>query len=76
MAPFDRILVTAAAPILPRILRNQLQNQGIMVIPVGDYKAYQRLIILQRVEERYFIKQSIGCRFVPLIGKEGFKNIL
>jgi protein-L-isoaspartate(D-aspartate) O-methyltransferase len=76
MAPFERILVAAAAPAMPRTLRNQLQDGGVMVIPIGDYKAFQKLIILQRAENRYFIKQSIGCRFVPLVGKEGFKNIL
>ena len=70
--PFDRILVTAAVPQVPPSLKRQLSNGGILVAPVGDYREYQVLEILRRFENRIDIEESIGCRFVPLLGEEGF----
>lgn len=73
-APFDRILVTAAAPSVPGKLAEQLADNGIMAVPVGDYRFSQVLVIVRRVGGRLETRQSIGCRFVPLIGEGGFEK--
>jgi len=70
--PFDGILVTAAVPSIPDSLKVQLADNGTLVIPVGDYKTYQLLTVVKRIGKRFETRESIGCRFVPLIGKIGF----
>ncbi|MBN2441138.1 MAG: protein-L-isoaspartate(D-aspartate) O-methyltransferase [Spirochaetales bacterium] len=70
--PFDKIIVTAAAPIVPEELKNQLSDNGILVIPVGDYRSYQVINVIRRIGTLFEVKESIGCRFVPLIGKYAF----
>ena len=72
MAPFDVILVTAAAPALPGPLRSQLYERGgRMVLPVGDDR-HQYLEVVTRMGNRWEIEQTIPVRFVPLIGRYGF----
>jgi len=71
-APFDRILVTAAAPAVPLILRAQLADNGIMVLPVGDWRKSQMIVTVRRTGESFTSQESLGCRFVPLIGEGGF----
>lgn len=71
-APFDRILVAAAAPSVPDALRKQLADNGVMVIPVGDWKRTQEIVVARRTAGAIEIERSIGCRFVPLIGRGGF----
>ena len=71
-APFDRILITAAVPRIPSSLKTQLADRGILVAPVGDYRHFQVLNILRRSGSRFEIQEGIGCRFVPLLGEEGF----
>ena len=66
-APFDRILVAAAAAVVPRALTSQLADNGIMVIPVGSVRSFQTLMILTRTGGHIHSRESIGCRFVPLI---------
>lgn len=66
-APFDRILVTAAAPSVPRAFKEQLADSGILVIPVGESQRYQVLMIIRRVGYSFESRESIGCRFVPLV---------
>jgi protein-L-isoaspartate(D-aspartate) O-methyltransferase len=73
-APFDRILVTAAAPSIPPALADELSDNGIIVVPVGDYRFSQVLVIGRRVGKRIDTRESIGCRFVPLVGKWGFER--
>jgi protein-L-isoaspartate(D-aspartate) O-methyltransferase len=74
MSPFDAIMVTAAAPALPGPLRSQLTPQGgRMVLPVGDAH-YQQLEIVTRRGNRWQLERSIPVRFVPLIGRYGFKD--
>ncbi len=73
-APFDRILVTAAAPSVPSTLSEQLADNGIMAVPVGDYRFSQVLVIVRRIGNRIETTQSIGCRFVPLVGEGGFEE--
>ncbi|MDX5345960.1 MAG: protein-L-isoaspartate(D-aspartate) O-methyltransferase [Hymenobacteraceae bacterium] len=72
-APFDRILVTAGAPATPRSLLEQLTIGGILVIPVGDSKS-QKMLRITRVEENEFTKEEFdNFKFVPLLGKSGWK---
>jgi len=71
-APFDKILVTAAAPIVPEQLQQQLKIGGFLVIPVGD-KDLQQMVRITRTGENEFNKETFDkFRFVPLIGKEGW----
>jgi len=68
-APYDRILVAAAAASIPRALTAQLADNGILVIPVGDSRHYQTLRTVRRVGSRFETREGIGCRFVPLVRK-------
>lgn len=71
-APFDAILVGAAAPRVPEPLRAQLGVGGRLVIPVGDDRQ-QRLLRLTRTGADTMEEEEIdGARFVPLIGREGW----
>ncbi len=72
-APYDRILVTAAAPQIPRSLLQQLRIGGCIVIPVGD-RVQQDLKIVERTASGANIQSAGGCVFVPLIGREGWKE--
>jgi protein-L-isoaspartate(D-aspartate) O-methyltransferase len=74
MAPFDAIIVTAAAPALPGPLRSQLdEDGGRMILPIGDDKQ-QYLETVTRWHNRWEIEQTVPVRFVPLIGRYGFKD--
>jgi protein-L-isoaspartate(D-aspartate) O-methyltransferase len=71
-APYDRIVVTAAAPRVPDPLLEQLKNGGIMVIPVGGQYMFQTLFVLRKNEKgKVNIEDRGGCAFVPLTGKYG-----
>jgi protein-L-isoaspartate(D-aspartate) O-methyltransferase len=70
-APFDAIGVAAAAPELPRALYDQLGPGGRIVVPVGRRRA-QRLELVVRSPEGPAVLRSVPCRFVPLLGAEGF----
>ena len=72
-APFDRIIVAAAAPRIPEPLTSQLAPGGRLVIPVGDL-ASQELVILERPMsgEPLVQRQAGGVRFVPLISRFAF----
>ena len=74
-APFDRILVTAAAPKIPPPLIDQLRTEGILVIPVGGRMFPQELIKALKKTDGLLQRESLGgVAFVPLIGKYGFSN--
>jgi protein-L-isoaspartate(D-aspartate) O-methyltransferase len=74
MSPFDAIIVSAAAPALPGPLRSQLRERGgRMVLPVGDRKN-QYLEIVTRQGNRWEIERTDPVKFVPLIGRYGFKE--
>ncbi len=74
-APFDKILITAAGPKIPTVLKKQLKVGGKMIIPVGAKNFHQDLILVERVGEDLWNKQNIGgVVFVPLIGKFGFES--
>ena len=70
-APFDAIAVAAAAPELPRTLYEQLEPRGRLVVPVGR-RGMQRLEVIVRSPEGPAVLRSVPCRFVPLLGEEGF----
>jgi protein-L-isoaspartate(D-aspartate) O-methyltransferase len=70
-APFDAIAVAAAAPDVPRSLYEQLEPRGRLVIPVGGQRG-QRLQLIVRSPEGPAVVRSVPCRFVPLLGDEGF----
>jgi protein-L-isoaspartate(D-aspartate) O-methyltransferase len=71
-APFDAILVAAAAPAVPAALRDQLADGGILVVPIGESAAVQVLTMVRRTGTRFSIEEGTGCRFVPLIGEGAF----
>lgn len=66
-APFDAIIVTAAAPHVPPTLKEQLRDGGRLVIPVGDES--QDLILVTRRADRFEERRLIPVRFVPMTGK-------
>ncbi len=66
-APFDRIIVTAAAEDPPGPLLAQLRMGGIMVVPVGQSDAVQSLIKVTRSEEGFEYEELLPVRFVPLL---------
>ena len=70
-APYDAILVSAAAPSVPRSLLDQLSDQGRMVVPVGPPQA-QELQLVRKQTGEPVVQTLEGCRFVPLIGAEGY----
>jgi protein-L-isoaspartate(D-aspartate) O-methyltransferase len=70
-APFDRISVAATAPRVPEPLKQQLKVGGKMVIPVGT--AFQELVLVTR-KNGFAAEEKMGVAFVPLIGKEGFRD--
>lgn len=73
-APFDGIIVTAGAPEAPEPLLQQLAEGGVMVIPIGDLDL-QNLHVIRRVNDRYEQREMGGFKFVPLIGKKGWKSL-
>ena len=70
-APFERIVVTAAAPQIPDALRDQLADGGRMVVPVGP-RRLQRLILVIRNGATFEERDGGACVFVPLVGQGGF----
>jgi protein-L-isoaspartate(D-aspartate) O-methyltransferase len=72
-APFDRIIVTAAAPAVPQPLVDQLKEGGILVAPVGE-RYSQILHKGRKVNGRLMEEFSTPCAFVPLIGEHGWKG--
>lgn len=66
-APFDRIIVTAAAEDPPSPLLAQLKEGGIMVVPVGQSDTVQNLIRVTRTEDGYHYDDLRAVRFVPLV---------
>lgn len=73
-APYDAILVTAGGPTIPENLKKQLKVGGRLVIPVGD-RTTQTMNIIRKVDDEKFEVESIpNFAFVPLIGREGWKE--
>ena len=73
-APYDRVLVAAAAPRVPEALRAQLGERGQLVIPVGGSQ-FQFLEVWRRVAPHRWEHERRGeCRFVPLIGRDAWPD--
>jgi len=72
-APYDRVLVTAAAPDIPQPLVEQLKKGGVLVIPVGGFYLYQTLYRVRRLDEKTVKENLGGVAFVPLRGKYGHR---
>jgi protein-L-isoaspartate(D-aspartate) O-methyltransferase len=72
-APFDAILVTAGAPDVPQVLIDQLAINGRLVIPVGNELEQGLLKIVKQADGSLETITSVGCRFVPLIGRQGWQ---
>jgi protein-L-isoaspartate(D-aspartate) O-methyltransferase len=70
-APYGRIAVAAAAPGLPQSLYDQLEERGRLVVPVGR-RSEQRLQVIVRTPEGAAVLRTVRCRFVPLLGAEGY----
>jgi protein-L-isoaspartate(D-aspartate) O-methyltransferase len=66
-APFDRIIVTAAAEQVPQALVDQLGEGGIMVLPLGPHDDAQVIVTLTKTEQGLVRENLIGVRFVPLL---------
>ncbi len=71
-APYNGIIVSAAAPGIPEKLIEQLAPGGKLVIPCGNLFVQQMLQVEKQHDGDIVIHKSIGCRFVPLIGEDGF----
>ena len=66
-APYDRIMVTAAAELVPAALVNELSEDGVMVLPLGPHSGTQRLIKFTKSAQGLLREDLIGVRFVPLL---------
>ena len=73
-APYDGIVVTAGAPVVPQDLINQLSIGGRLVIPVGDDQKQMMLKITRVSETEYHQEELENFKFVPLIGEKGWDN--
>ena len=71
-APFDKILVAAAAPRVPETLIAQLADGGKLVIPVGS-RAEQQVLVVRKVGDQTVVTPREACRFVPLVGEQGWE---
>jgi protein-L-isoaspartate(D-aspartate) O-methyltransferase len=71
-APFDRILVAAAAPSVPDSLLAQLTDSGRLVVPVGS-RSEQQVQVVQKLGGKIVVSAHDLCRFVPLVGAEGWQ---
>ncbi len=71
-APFDAILVSAAAPGIPQPLTEQLAEGGRLVIPVGNTD-HQQLVKILKSQGRIIEQELFACRFVPLVGQYGWR---
>lgn len=72
-APYDGIIVTAAAPEVPQPLLEQLADGGRLVVPVGSLDS-QTMHIITREGNSFETEEALGFKFVPLIGKKGWND--
>lgn len=71
-APFDKILVTAGAPVIPRALTDQLNEGGILIIPVGG-REQQKMLRVRKQHGELIHEQFENFAFVPLLGEAGWE---
>lgn len=72
-APFDKIIVTAGAPVIPTALTAQLAEGGILVIPVGD-REKQKMVRIRKKGDSLVKEEFDNFAFVPLLGEEGWEE--
>ena len=72
-APYDRVLVAAAGPEVPKPLVEQLSDEGVLLVPVGGAQFYQTLVRIRKKNGQIVEENLGGVAFVPLIGKHGFE---
>ena len=73
-APYDRIVVTAAAPNVPKPLVDQLKSEGVMLVPVGSPSMFQNLLKITKQADGKIREENLGgVAFVPLTGEYGHK---
>ncbi len=73
-SPYDRIIVTAAAPDIPNPLVSQLRPGGRMVIPVGDAYLQHLTVVRKDVDSSVEVEVGTPCVFVPLVGRYGWRE--
>lgn len=73
-APFDAIMVTAGAPDVPAALLEQLAVGGRLVIPVGDQQNQELVRLVKDRDGAVIREKSVACRFVRLIGRDGWRE--
>jgi len=73
-SPFDKIIVTAGSPGIPETLKKQLAINGRMVIPVGNMSSQTLKVLTKTAPEEFEIEDIPQFAFVPLIGREGWKE--
>ena len=71
-APYDAIIVSAAAPRIPQALMDQLAVGGRLLIPVGEADQQVLQLVQRHADGSTMVRTLEGCRFVPLIGEQGF----
>jgi protein-L-isoaspartate(D-aspartate) O-methyltransferase len=72
-APFNKIIVTAGAPVIPTALTDQLAEGGILIIPVGD-REKQAMIRIKKKDGKLIKEEYADFAFVPLLGEQGWKG--
>ena len=70
-APYDKIIVTAGAPVVPQALIDQLNEGGVLVIPVGD-REKQTMQVIRKVNGKLLKEEYENFAFVPLLGRDGW----
>ncbi|PJA96147.1 MAG: protein-L-isoaspartate O-methyltransferase [Ignavibacteriales bacterium CG_4_9_14_3_um_filter_34_10] len=73
-APYNAIIVTAGSPDLPKSLFRQLAIDGKLIIPIGPKKKQELKLFTKLSDEKYSVKTFPDFSFVPLIGREGWKE--
>lgn len=73
-APFDKILVTAGAPVIPKSLLAQLKVGGALVIPVGDEQSQKMVRVVRETHDEFTREVFDNFKFVPLLGKSGWNK--
>lgn len=73
-APYDAVIITAGAPAVPQSIRFQLKIGGRLIVPVGDRESQKMILIIRTSKYNFEEFQKDSFKFVPLIGKEGWKK--
>jgi len=72
-APYQKIIVTAGAPVIPTALTDQLSDNGILIIPVGD-RDKQTMVRIKKINGQLLKEELSTFAFVPLLGADGWRK--